>query len=63
MAVPELGYDIFLQDVFLMIRRQKTTIFMDAKETTTVQELKKMVQGITKRQPEDMKFFKDDQVW
>ena len=45
-----------------MIRRQKTTIFMDAKETTTVQELKKMVQGITKRQPDDMKFFKDDQV-
>ena len=43
-----------------MIRRQKTTIFIDAKESTTVSELKKMVQGITKRQPENMRFFKDD---
>ena len=45
-----------------MIRRKKTTIFMDAKESTTVQELKRMVQGITKRSPDDMKLFKDDQV-
>ena len=35
---------------------------MDAKESTTVSELKRMVQGITKRSPEDMKLFKDDQV-
>jgi len=48
-------------DVFLMIRRKKTTIFMDAKESTTVSELKKMVQGITKKSPEDMKLYKDDQ--
>lgn len=52
----------FFQDVFLMIRHKKTTIFMDAKESTTVSELKRMVQGITKRLPEDMKLFKDDQV-
>lgn len=32
---------------------------MDAKESTTVMELKKMVQGITKRKPEDMKLFKE----
>ncbi len=35
------------QDVFLMIRRKKTTIFTDAKETTNVSELKKIIQGIT----------------
>lgn len=34
-----------LQDVFLMIRRKKTTIFTDAKDNTTVQELKKMIEG------------------
>jgi len=46
-------------DVFLMIRRHKTTIFLDAKESTTVLELKKMVQGIVKKKPEDMKLFKE----
>ena len=34
-----------IQDVFLMIRRKKTTIFTDAKETTNVSELKKIIQG------------------
>lgn len=28
-----------------MIRRKKTTIFTDAKDNTTVQELKKMIEG------------------
>jgi hypothetical protein len=28
-----------------MIRRKKTTIFTDAKETTTIRELKKIIQG------------------
>lgn len=32
-------------DVFLMIRRNKTSIFIDAKETTTVLEVKKMIEG------------------
>ena len=45
-----------------MIRRHKTTIFLDAKESTTVLELKKMLQGITKRTPEDIRLFKDEQV-
>ena len=45
-------------DVFLMIRRHKTTIFADAKETTTVYEVKKMVEGILKRVPEDQRLFK-----
>lgn len=28
-----------------MIRRKKTTIFTDAKDTTTVKELKQMIEG------------------
>jgi len=34
-----------------MVRRQKTTIFLDAKETTTVGQIKLMVEGILKRPP------------
>ncbi|XP_010902131.1 elongin-B [Esox lucius] len=49
-------------DVFLMIRRQKTTIFTDAKESTTVYELKRIVEGILKRAPEEQRLFKDDQL-
>lgn len=42
-----------------MVRRKKTTMFIDAKESTTVFELKKMIKGITKWLAEDMKLFKD----
>uniref|UniRef100_A0A671YKD2 Elongin-B n=1 Tax=Sparus aurata TaxID=8175 RepID=A0A671YKD2_SPAAU len=49
-------------DVFLMIRRHKTTIFTDAKESTTVYELKRIVEGILKRTPEDQRLYKDDQL-
>jgi transcription elongation factor B subunit 2 len=48
-------------DVFLMIRRGKTTLFMDAKESTTVLELKKMLQGITKKAPEEIRLFREEQ--
>ncbi|XP_012680083.1 elongin-B [Clupea harengus] len=47
-------------DVFLMIRRHKTTIFTDAKESTTVYELKRIVEGILKRAPEEQRLYKDD---
>ncbi|MBN3279156.1 ELOB protein, partial [Polyodon spathula] len=47
---------------FLMIRRHKTTIFTDAKESTTVYELKRIVEGILKRAPEDQRLYKDDQL-
>lgn len=47
-------------DVFLMIRRKKTTIFTDAKETTTVSELKKIIEGITKVSPDNQKIYKDE---
>ncbi|KAL5286620.1 TCEB2 family protein [Megaselia abdita] len=40
-------------DVFLMIRRHKSTIFTDAKENTTVTELKKVIEGIIKFKPND----------
>lgn len=45
-----------------MIRRKKATIFTDAKESTPVAEVKKIVEGILKISPEDQKLFKDDQV-
>lgn len=53
---------IFLQDVFLMIRRKKTTIFTDAKDTTTVLELKKMIEGILKVTPKDQRLYNKDNV-
>ncbi|KTF82061.1 hypothetical protein cypCar_00045728 [Cyprinus carpio] len=48
-------------DVFLMIRRHKTTIFTDAKESTTIYELKRIVEGILKRSPEEQRLYKDEQ--
>lgn len=48
------------QDVFMMIRRKKTTIFTDAKDTTTVLELKKMVEGILKVPPKDQRLYNKD---
>lgn len=39
------SYFLSIQDVFLMIRRKKTTIFTDAKDNTSVGELKKMIEG------------------
>ena len=44
-------------DVFLMVRRKKSTIFLDAKETTTVLDLKKMIEGITKKAPADQQLY------
>ncbi len=40
-----------------MIRRKKTTIFTDAKETTTVLEVKKMIEGILKKSADDQRLF------
>ena len=47
-------------DVFLMVRRKKTTIFLDAKESSTVLDLKKMIEGITKKAPADQQLFNKD---
>ncbi|XP_059611926.1 elongin-B isoform X1 [Phlebotomus argentipes] len=48
------------KDVFLMIRRKKTTIFTDAKDNTTVSELKKMIEGILKIRPRDQQLYNKD---
>ena len=49
-------------DVFLMIRRGKTTIFTEAKESSTVFELKRVIQGILKRPPDEQRLYKDNQL-
>ena len=45
-----------------MIRRKKTTIFTDAKESTTVLEVKKIIEGILKQKAEDQRLYKDETV-
>ncbi|XP_015522639.1 elongin-B [Neodiprion pinetum] len=49
-------------DVFLMIRRKKTTIFTDAKDNTTVLELKKIIEGILKIAPANQQLYSKDNV-
>uniref|UniRef100_A0A8C9D2F2 Elongin-B n=1 Tax=Panthera leo TaxID=9689 RepID=A0A8C9D2F2_PANLE len=49
-------------DVFLTISCHKTTIFMDAKESTTMFELKRTVEGILKQPPGEQQLYKDDQL-
>jgi transcription elongation factor B subunit 2 len=46
-------------DVFMIIRRQKLTLFVDAKESSTVLELKKIIEGITKLQPNNIRLIVD----
>ena len=43
----------------MMIRRQKLTLFVDAKETSTVLELKKFIEGITKVPPHNIRLIVD----
>jgi len=46
-----------------MIRRKKSTFFLDAKENTTVLELKRMIEGITKKPPGEQRLFnKEDAI-
>ncbi|XP_009916316.1 elongin-B [Haliaeetus albicilla] len=49
-------------DVHVMVHHHRTTIFTEAKETTTVHELKKVVEGILKRPLEEQQLYKDDQL-
>ena len=46
-----------MTDVFLMVRRKKSTIFLSCKETDTVAVLKKMLSGILRKEAEAMKIF------
>ncbi len=43
----------------MMIRRQKLTLFVDAKESSTVLELKKIIEGITKVSPDNIRLIVD----
>jgi len=43
-----------------MIRRRKTTIFTDAKESTPLGDVKKIIDGILKVPPENQRLYKDD---
>uniref|UniRef100_A0A2K6DU19 Ubiquitin-like domain-containing protein n=1 Tax=Macaca nemestrina TaxID=9545 RepID=A0A2K6DU19_MACNE len=45
-------------DMFLMIWRHKTTIFMDAKQSSTVLELKRIVEGILNLPPDEQRLYK-----
>ncbi|KFV99082.1 Transcription elongation factor B polypeptide 2, partial [Eurypyga helias] len=49
-------------DVYLKICCHKTTIFTEAKEMTTVHELKKFVEGILQRPPEEQWLYRDYQL-
>ena len=46
-----------MTDVFLMVRRKKSTIFLSCKETDTVAVLKKMLSGIVRQEAAGMKVF------
>lgn len=49
-------------DVFLVVRRRKkTTVFLNAKESTSVHELKKMSAGFTKVARENQTPYVDEQ--
>ncbi|KOX67622.1 Transcription elongation factor B polypeptide 2 [Melipona quadrifasciata] len=56
------GYGKIGTDVFLMIRRKNMTIFTDAKDNTTVLELKKIIEGILKIPPVNQQLFNKDNV-
>lgn len=49
-------------DVFLVIRRRKLSIFTDAKDTTTILELKKIIEGILKVPPPSQMLFSKDNL-
>lgn len=54
--------DLNEMDLFLQVRRHKTTIFLDTKETATVADVKKMLATIIKRPPEDQKLSYERQI-
>lgn len=44
-----------------MIRRKKSTIFTDAKETTPLIDVKRIIEGIAKVAPENQRLFREEQ--
>lgn len=49
-------------DVFLMVRRRNQTIFTDAKDSSTVKELKHIIEGILKIPIQDQRLYKENQI-
>lgn len=49
--------ELRITDIHLMIRRKKTTLYLDMLETDTVFELKKRIEAIFKVQPVDQQLF------
>ena len=47
-------------DIYLTIRRKKTTIFIDSKETATVHEFKKALSVLAKKDADDIRIYKED---
>lgn len=45
-----------------MIRRKKLTLFIEAKESMTVFELKRMIEGITRKVPNEQRLFTSENV-
>lgn len=46
-----------MTDVFRVIWRHKPTLFTDAEESSTVFKLKRTVEGILKRLPEEQRLY------
>ena len=46
-----------MSDVFLMVRRMKSTFFLMCKENDTVAVVKKMLAGIAKKDVEEIRLF------
>ncbi|KAK2726377.1 elongin-B-like [Artemia franciscana] len=49
-------------EVFLIVRRKKSSIFLDCSENTQVLTFKKMIQGITNVPPENLQFLTQEGV-
>ncbi|KAF5396775.1 RNA polymerase II transcription elongation factor [Paragonimus heterotremus] len=45
-------------EVYMVIRRKKTTIHLNARETSTIREVKMMIEGILKVPPSDQMLYK-----
>jgi len=48
--------------VYLMVRRGRTTYFVDAFENTKVVDLKKMLECLTRQVAGDMRLFRENEV-
>ena len=57
----EYGYKLFrAMEVFVMVRRQKSTVFLTCREGDTVTEVKKMLAAICRQEVEGIRLFQDE---